>query len=400
MSYWSILIALVAGCLALAYPEPSLAEKRAFVVGINRYAPLPPLSTAIDDAARMSKALAELGFRVEIVSDPDRAELDQKWAAFLATLKAADIVAFHFAGHGVQVDGANYLLPRDTPAVDAGQAAILDKALDFQQIMEDIETRRPTATLYVLDACRNNPFKAVQGGKAAPAKGAKTTLGQTKGLARMESVHGAFVMYSAGPDEEALDSLPGGPKETNSVYVRRLLPLLGTVQLSLVDIAKRVQVEVEQDARSVGRQQRPAYFDGILGQYYLSQVESTQSLGPTDRIPGDNVVRLGGFATWDSNCRSRPAPRISVVSAPRYGRILMRFESFTADGTHFGNACGKSSQRGVGVYYVIDDTNRESTAVESVQLAVKHWSVAPVTTVNESYDIDLATRYGKRTTKR
>ena len=387
---------LVTFCAAsLALPLAGHAEKRAFAVGINSYAVFSSLSTANEDAATVSKAFADLGFKVETLKEPTRAEFDRKWTDFLSSLKPGDVAVFYFAGHGMQVDGANYLLPKDTPGLDAGQAAILEKALNFHQLMEDLEARRLAATLYILDACRDNPFK----GDAS--KRGKSPLGQTKGLARMESVYGAFVMYSAGPDEEAIDSLGGSPRQPNSVYVRRLLPLINSAQLSLVDVAKRVQVQVEEDARSVSHQQRPAYFDGIVGQYYLSQLDSSgRSLGPAERIPGDNVVRVGAFATWDSNCKSRPAPRINVTSTPKYGRIVTRFETISVGALHFGNACDKSTQRGIGVYYVIDSANSESTAIENVQFTVKHWSVAPATTVNESFDIDLATGYSKRTTKR
>lgn len=396
MKLRSLLIFLAASCVALVVPQVSHAEKRAFVVGINKYTSLSTLTTAIEDAVAMTKALTELGFKVETLQEADRGTFDKRWSEFLTSLQPGDVAAFYFAGHGVQADTANYLLPKDTPGFEAGETAILSKALNFHQLMEELEARRLAATLYILDACRNDPFKT-QGKKPA----AKSTLGQTKGLAPMTSVYGAFVMYSAGPDETALDSLPNSPKQTNSIYTHRLLPLISSIQLSLLDVAKRVQVQVEEDARVVPHRQRPAYFDGIVGQYYLSQLDSSgKPLAPNERIAGANVLRLAGFATWDNNCQSRPAPRISVVSGPKYGRIVTRYETFPVTGMHFGNACDKSTQRGIGLYYVVDDARTESTAIESIQVAVKHWSVAPATAVNETFEVDLATRYSKRLTKR
>jgi hypothetical protein len=388
----SFLISLALSCVAIALPDASYAEKRAFVVGINKYASLPSLSTAVEDATAMTKTLEDLGFRVESSNEADRATFDKKWSEFLGSLKPGDVAAFYFAGHGLQADGANYLLPKDTPGIDAGETAIFNKAVNFHQLMEELEARRLAATLYILDACRNNPFNQSK-------KPTKSTLGQTKGLARMEGVYGAFVMYSAGSDEEALDSLPNAPKQAHSVYARRLLPLIGSINSSLLDVANRVQVQVEEDARLASHRQRPAYFDGIIGQYYLSQLDNSgKPLAPSERVAGNNVVRLAGFATWDNGCQSRPAPRVNVVTPPKYGRIVTRYETFPVTGLHFGNACEKSTQRGVGVYYVIDDA--ESTAIENVQLAVKHWSVTPATAANETFEIDLATRYSKRTAKR
>jgi hypothetical protein len=168
------------------------------------------------------------------------------------------------------------------------------------------------------------------------------------------------------------------------------------VQLSLVDLAKRVQVEVEADARSVGHSQRPAYFDGILGQYYLAQIEDSAPVNADGFT--SNVVRLGGFATWDDNCRNKPAPRINVSTPPAAGRILTRYETITIGGAHFGKSCQKSVMRGIGVYYVLDNAAAHEKIVDTVSFTVSHWSVAPATSANETFEIDPATRYSKRLT--
>ena len=382
---------LLAACLMLVSSQVSYAEKRAFVAGVNSYAALPPLKTAIRDATAIAKTLSALNFVVTTVHDPNQAEFERNWREFLNSLKVGDAVVFYFAGHGMQIDGAKYLLLKDSPGPDGGEKAVLDTAADFHELMQRMELRGLTASLYILDACRNNPISESR---------AKADRGQARGLGRIESVYGAFVMYSAGPDEEAIDYLRDERGEANSVYVTRLLPLLNTADLSLVDIAKRVQIQVEQDAQSISRTQRPAYFDGIVGHFFLNELErGGKALAPTDRIVGDNVIRLAAFATWDSNCQSRPPPRISVTELPKYGRIVTRTEKVTVDAVHFGNVCNKSTQMAVGVYYVIDESNKNSTAAESVKMAVKHWSVSPAATVNETFEVDLASKFSKRTTR-
>ena len=388
----SIALLLLAACLTLVSSQPSYAEKRAFVVGVNRYAALPPLKTALKDATAMANTLSALNFVVTTVEEPNQAEFERQWREFLNSLKVGDAVAFYFAGHGMQIDGANYLLLKDSPGPSGGEKAVLETAVDFHELMQRLELRGLTASLYILDACRNNPISDSR---------AKADRGQARGLARIESVYGAFVMYSAGPDEEAIDYLRDERSEVNSVYVRRLLPLVNTPNLSLVDIAKRVQIGVEQDAQSISRTQRPAYFDGIIGHFFLNELErGGKALEPTERIVADNVIRLAAFATWDSNCQSRPPPRISVTELPKLGRIVTRTEKVTVDAMHFGNACNKSTQTAVGVYYVIDEANKISTAAESVKMTVKHWSVSPATTVNETFEVDLAGKFSKRTTRR
>ena len=307
---------------------------------------------------------------------------------FRSSITEGDVAAFYFAGHGIQILGTNYLLPADTPQKPSPEE-VLGVALNFHSLMEELEARKLSATIYILDACRTNPFSP------AAATSGPNTMGQSKGLARMESVFGAFVIYSASPDEEALDGLRA--EDRNSVFASRLIPLLKQAQFSLVDLAKRVQVDAEADARSVGHRQRPAYFDGILGQYYLAEIDPKGEAGGTDaRVAGNNIIRLGGFATWDDKCKVRPAPRISVSSSPRYGRILTRFEDVTVGGTHFGKACEKSVMRGIGVYYAMDDRGGDRGKIENAQFQVHHWSVAPATKVAESFEIDMATRLSKR----
>jgi Caspase domain len=392
MTRRSTILIFVVACLALGSSQVCHAEKRAFVVGVNGYQAMPPLKTAINDATAVGKALTALNFVVTTVHDPGQAEFEEKWREFLNSLNVGDAVAFYFAGHGVQIDGANYLLLKDSPGPDGGEKAVLDTAADFHELMQRLELRGLAASLYILDACRNNPISDNR---------VKADRGQARGLARIESVYGAFVMYSAGPDEEALDYLRDDRSETNSVYVRRLLPLLSAAELSLVDIAKRVQIQVEQDAKSISRTQRPAYFDGIIGQFYLNEFgRGGKPLEPTDRIVADNVIRLAAFATWDSSCQSRPPPRLSVVELPKYGRIVTRSETVTVNEVQFGNACNNSTQKAVGLYYFIDEANKASKAAESVKVAVKHWSISPSTTVNETFEVDLATKFSKRTTRR
>jgi hypothetical protein len=181
----------------------------------------------------------------------------------LSSLKAGDTVVFYFAGHGLPVDGLNFLLLKDSPDAEVGEKSLKEKSLNFRALMEQVEAHQLAASLYILDSCRVSPF---------PDTSASAKSGQLRGLAPIESLYGAFVMYSAGPDEEALDFLVDPKSERNSVYARHLLPLLKDKEISLVEVAKRVQVQVEEDGKKVAHQQRPVYFDGIIGHYYLANL--------------------------------------------------------------------------------------------------------------------------------
>jgi hypothetical protein len=373
------------------FPNFALAEKRAFIAGINNYDNVQKLKTAVNDARTMSEIFKIAGFKVTLAIEPSREFFFEKWREFLTSLKPGDSAAFYFAGHGFQLDGANYLVLKDTPR--SSEEALVSGSLQFHELMEQLEERSLSSSLYILDACRTSPIGTISA--AAPQ-------GQARGLAAIESVYGAFVMYSAGVNEEALDFIIDAKKESNSVYIRRLASLMRSRDLQIRDIAARVRIEVDKDAASINHKQRPVYFDGIVGNYFLFQPPS--SLPPLDassRIPGTNIVRLGGFATWDLNCKSLPAPRISVSQPPRYGRIVTRFESFMIAGTQFGpSSCVNTTQKGIGIYYIVNDDAKDRKAIESIPVTVKHWSVSPAVNSTETFDVDLVTRQSRRVTGR
>ncbi|MDX2157788.1 MAG: caspase family protein [Hyphomicrobiaceae bacterium] len=383
------MLACLAGILSTF--GPALAAKKAFIVAIANYKTLIDLETPIADGEAMKSRLEALGFQVVLAKDTTRDQFRAKWADFKNQVTRDDDVVFYFAGHGVQIDSLNYLLPLSTPGLAAGREAIVAASINFHEIVEELQVRAKRS-IFILDACREDPFDA--GSKA------RNVLGQGKGLAAIEPIYDTFVMYSAGANQQAADKLK--PDSRHSAYIERLLPILGKPELTLVDVAKTVQTEVFTATAAVLREQaqKPAYFDGILGNYYLARADNGAVVSDSESIVSDNVIRLGGFASWDSECQGRPAPRISVLTPPRHGYIVLRFEKFSIAGKHFGVGCEKRPGRGIAAYYVVTEPDRASSKVDTVKLSVHHWSVAPATTVDETFEIDLATRYSKRVTGR
>jgi Caspase domain len=281
----------------------------------------------------------------------------------------------------VQIDSVNHLLLKDTPGVAAGAKAVLNSALNFHELMEAVEERQPLASLYILDACRDNPF----GGTAK-----STRLGELHGLAKIESVYGAFVMYSAGPDESALDSLPGERTADNSLYTRHLLALIGEPDARIVDVAKKVQIAVEQEARvRAGYRQRPAYFDGILGHFYFADQSNPFRAGrPAELANNENIVRLSRERQWGPNCESLPPPRIKLLSDPQYGRIITRFAKSEAKASFGNKKCDGTVQRGIELYYRIDDAYLNSDKVDRFQIDA-HYSVDQGRTRVYAFEVDI-----------
>jgi hypothetical protein len=366
---------------ALAFPSHAIAARKAFVVGVSAYASLPQLQTPRRDADAMKSFLSNLGFTVTELIDPRQSSFAAAWTRFTESIGEGDIVAFYFAGHGVQIDSVNHLLLKDTSGMEAGATPLLKSAINFHELMEAVEQRQPLASLYILDACRDNPF----GGMPK-----LTRLGELHGLAKIESVYGAFVMYSAGPDESALDSLPGERGSGNSLYTRHLLALMGDADARIVEVAKKVQIAVEEEARlKAGYRQRPAYFDGILGHlYFADQSNPFRSGRPAELANNEQIIRLSRERQWGPNCESLPPPRIKVMSEPQYGRIISRFAKSEAKASFGNKKCDGTVQRGIELYYRIDDAYLNSDKIDRFQIDV-HYSVDQGRTRVYAFEVDI-----------
>jgi tripartite-type tricarboxylate transporter receptor subunit TctC len=181
--------------------------------------------------------------------------------AGLGKLAPGDTAAFFFAGHGVEFGGRNYLLPRDVPNMRPGREELLRReSLSVQEFMADLREKGTRLNLVILDACRDNPFEQVAG----------RSVGSVRGLAVTEPPEGAFIMFSAGSGESALDHLGAADSDPNSVYTRQLLPLLRAQGMSLTEVAEQVRVGVRQVAATVQHKQTPAYYNQVLGRVCLS----------------------------------------------------------------------------------------------------------------------------------
>jgi formylglycine-generating enzyme required for sulfatase activity len=273
---------IVVGCCALAglIAGPAQAEKRlALSVGIDAYDNLPAheqLKKAVNDARAMGTALRELGFDTQIAENVSRLAFTRTWQRFLNRLQQGDTAALFFAGHGVEIGGLNYLLPRDVPKVVPGEDRVLaEGSIRFNALMDDLRDRKVRVALFIVDACRDNPFWDGRG----------RSVGGTRGLARIEAAKGSFVMYSAGAGEQALDRLSDADPDPNSVYTRTLLPILALPGLSLPEIAGRVRRKVVEVARGVGRDQTPAYYDELLGDLVLKATPVAGAKPPATSLP-------------------------------------------------------------------------------------------------------------------
>jgi len=243
--------------LAVGPPGPAKAEQRvALLVGNNGYENVPRLDTAINDARALSETLRKLGFKVFVGENQSRRSMSEAFLAFDRSIELGDTALFFFAGHGFEIHGQNYLLPTDVPAATEGQEELVrDHSFAVERIVDRLQARGARISILVLDACRNNPFD----------RSGTRALRGTGGLAPITPSEGVFVVFSAGAKQTALDRLTQNDPDPNSVFTRNFLRELATPALTLVQIAKRTQIDVKELAATVRHQQTPAYYDQIVG---------------------------------------------------------------------------------------------------------------------------------------
>ncbi|CAD5373266.1 CASPASE_P20 domain-containing protein [Rubrivivax sp. A210] len=212
-------------------PAPE-GPRVALVIGNAAY-DAAPLPNAANDARAMAALLAEMGFRVVTVRDAGRARMEQ------ALAQARELLAgrggtglLYYAGHGLQLDWRNYLLPVD--AAPASAAEVPRLAFDIQVALDAFREAGNRMNIVVLDACRDNPF-----GRSATGRG----------LAPLDAPPGSFLAYATAPGNVAED---GTAADGNGLYTRFLLQELRRPEAHIEDVFKRVRLQVRR--ASQGRQ--------------------------------------------------------------------------------------------------------------------------------------------------
>ena len=246
-------------------PRGSGPKRKALVIGIKTYDNLPSnrqLTKAVNDARAVSLALKDVGFEVDkAAEDIDRRTFNLRWQDFVQSVQAGDEVVFYFSGHGIEVGGVNYLIPRDVPTFRDGQDQLLKaESINFHDLQQQLAQRGPKMALFIIDACRDNPFDET---------GTKS-LGSSKGLRPVPETRGMFVMFAAGYQQTALDRLNDQDTDPHSVYTRKLIPLMKTKNMKLQDLAVQVREEVEDLALTARHTQVPAYYDQVRGKFCLA----------------------------------------------------------------------------------------------------------------------------------
>jgi uncharacterized caspase-like protein len=166
----------------------SRSDRHALVIGNSAYRHASSLANGANDASAMAKVLDEVDFHVTLGLDVDAATFRELVGQFRRNLRAGDVSLFYFAGHGLQANGENYLLP-----VDAVLKRPADLALEGERLQDIIAaiTAEGNTAIVLLDACRDNPFV-----KQLSGQGESRGVAIEKGLGALDAGQGVFIGFA------------------------------------------------------------------------------------------------------------------------------------------------------------------------------------------------------------
>jgi hypothetical protein len=247
-------------------------NRSALVIGISNYRDIPQLRNAAADATAVANMLRALGFKVTLERNIATKEVSDTVTLWLSTLDHDSESVFYFAGHGVQINGSNFLLAADATLQD--QSGLQQSSLSLQSIMESWAKKSPKFSIAIIDACRDNPFPQIQ------TRSARRFI--TRGLVPSSAGSGQIILYSAASGQTALDNLGPGDDDPNGVFTRALLRHLPVPALSVDQVLRRTRQDVITMSKLAGHEQVPALYDESTGDYFFNPTTENASSTQTD----------------------------------------------------------------------------------------------------------------------
>ena len=266
---WAIsLVALLLSISQTTFAQTPQA-KFALIIGVKSYTYVTPLQNSLNDARDMSATLKKKGFTVVEVFEPATKRIMQEgilryFKLLQGNPNAAGLV--FYSGHGMQVKGVNYLIPAQAnPQIEAD---LDDQCVNMDYVMRAIQEAGNGLNIFVLDACRNNPFRSF-------------SRSGEKGLTMVDAPQGSYIVYATKPGSVASDGTG-----RNGLFTSKLLQYINTEGLNIEQVFKQVARDVATDS---GNEQRPWIASDYTGDFYFTPGTATTT-NPTTAQPTDRPI--------------------------------------------------------------------------------------------------------------
>jgi hypothetical protein len=256
-------------------------DRYALVIGNSAYQTV-PLKNPINDAEDMTATLKKMGFTVILKKNADQRTMEDTIRYFGKQLRGGGVGLFYFAGHGMQVDGRNYLIPIN--AEIESESDVKYEAVDAGRVLGKMADAENQINIIILDACRNNPF----------SRNFRTS---ERGLARMDAPKGSIIAYATAPGAIAAD----GP-DRNGIFTKYLIKHMIVPNLPIELVLKQARIEV---ARATGGRQIPWESSSLMGNFYFKSEKSAikTKIADESKIPSKSVSETQIAAISDDDKR-------------------------------------------------------------------------------------------------
>jgi len=238
----------------------SQKRRLALVIGNANYT-MNILANPVNDAMEMEILLKSSGFQVKRYTDLDQSAMKKAIDEFGSTLNSSEVGLFFYAGHGIQANGRNYLIPVDASLKTENDVEY--NCVDAGRILAKMEDAGTKTNIVILDACRDNPFER---------SWSRKSTGQ--GLAFMDAPMGSLIAYSTSPGKTASD---GSGK--NSPYTSAIIQYMKLPNVKIEDFFKLVRVKVRENTNG---KQVPWESTSLEGDFYFNL--------DADYVPADAIV--------------------------------------------------------------------------------------------------------------
>jgi len=260
----------------------AIKERRhALVIGNAEYKSS-PLLNPVNDAHDVAESLRRMGFNVIHRENLNRRQMGEVIREFGKLIQNGGIGLVYYAGHGVQINGSNYLIPVDADIQVEDEVA--DESIDLNRIMGKLDSARNRLNIVILDACRDNPF-------------ARSFRSSSQGLATVDAPSGTLVAYSTAPGSVAADG-----SGRNGVYTKYLLKYMEISGIPIESVFKQVRKKVKEET---GAKQIPWENSSLEGDFFFAggsvvdivpinpvipNVVAPNTLPPINREPSTGLV--------------------------------------------------------------------------------------------------------------
>ena len=270
-----ILGILILSFSILMVVEVGAVTRTALIIGNGKYKSA-PLKNPVNDAKDLANVLKKLGFEVNLKTNTDKRTMLKAISEFGKKLRDAQVGLFFYAGHGMQVNGINYLIPIGAYVTEKTDVEI--EGVDARRILGRMETAGNDVNIIFLDACRNNPFH-------------RSFRSANNGLAKMDAPKGTFIAYATSPGSLAADGAG-----RNSPFTENLLKNISEPNLLIENLLKKVRNGV---LRETEDKQMPWQASSLTGNFYFNPQKEApvlQTVRPKE-VPEQVYQESGGLSS-------------------------------------------------------------------------------------------------------